>query len=283
MDTYETLLLSIDDGVARLTLNRPKVLNAIDRRMADELTDALRALQARDDLCALVLHGAGGHFCAGGDVRGMRDTGPRTPAEAKRGMERYRRMTEALHGFDRPVIAAIDGVAFGAGFSLALLADIVLLGERARLSLVFGRVGLIPDCGALYTLPRNIGLQRAKELVFSAREIGAAEALRLGLALEVLPDDALLDRAMALASTFRGASPLALALAKRALDQSQHCDLSTLLDIEAAGQALAMGSEYHADAVQRFVAKEPLRFNAEPLHAVDKDASGRKDGLTHRI
>lgn len=253
MDAIETLLLTVENGVARLTLNRPASLNAIDRRMADELTGTLRALGARDDVRVLVLHGAGDHFCAGGDVKGMHDSGPRHGSEALQGMARYRRMTEALHGFDRPVIAAVDGVAFGAGFSLLLLADLVLLSERARLSMVFGRVGLIPDCGALHTLPRVVGLQRAKELVFSAREIDAREALRLGLAMEVLPAEALLDRAMALGVSLCAASPLALSLAKRALDRSLQSDLSALLDVEAAGQALALSSDEHAEAVRRFV------------------------------
>jgi 2-(1,2-epoxy-1,2-dihydrophenyl)acetyl-CoA isomerase len=260
MNPYETLQLAVDGGVARLMLNRPEVLNAISRRMADELIDALAAVEANADVRALVLHGAGGNFCAGGDVRGMREAGPRSVADARAAMGRYRRMTEALQRLDRPVVAAVDGVAFGAGFSLALLADIVLLGERARLAMVFGRVGLIPDCGALYTLPRIVGLQRAKELVFSAREIGAAEALRLGLALEVLPGEALLERALAIAASFRGASALAVSLAKRALDQSQQSDLGAMLELEAADQALAMASDYHADAVRRFVSKERLRF-----------------------
>src|SRR5690606_5209699 len=115
----------------------------IDARMADELVDALQAIDGDADVRALVLHGAGGHFCAGGDVRGMSEAGHRTPASARAAMGRYRRLTQALHQVERPVIAAVDGVAFGAGFSLALLADVVLLAERARLSMVFGRVGLI--------------------------------------------------------------------------------------------------------------------------------------------
>jgi 2-(1,2-epoxy-1,2-dihydrophenyl)acetyl-CoA isomerase len=260
MTAYQTLLLTVDDGIARLTLNRPEVLNAIDPRMADELVDALQAIEARADVRVLVLHGAGGNFCAGGDVRGMKDAGPRTGADARSAMVRYRTLTETLHHLDRPVIAAVDGVAFGAGFSLALLADVVVLGERARLSMVFARVGLIPDCGALCTLPRIVGLQRAKELVFSAREIDAAEALRLGLALEVQPSDELLTRTLAIAASWRGASALATSLAKQALNRAPESDLATLLDLEGSGQALAMTSDYHAEAVRRFIAKEPPLF-----------------------
>jgi 2-(1,2-epoxy-1,2-dihydrophenyl)acetyl-CoA isomerase len=260
MGPFETLQVHIGHGVARLMLNRPAARNAISRGMADELAQALRELQAREDVRALVLHGAGEHFCAGGDVKGMGELGPRNLAEARRGMVRYRHMTEALHGFDRPVIAAVDGVAYGAGFSLLLLADLVLLSETARLCMVFGRVGLVPDCGALHTLPRVVGLQRAKELVFSARELRAPEALSLGLALEVLPAEALLERAMALAAALREASPLALSLAKRALNRSLDQDLPAALEAEAQAQAEALCSEAHAEAVRRFAGKLPPRF-----------------------
>lgn len=260
MQTCETLLLDVQDGVACITLNRPEVLNAINRTMADELTDTLLMLNRREDVRVLVLHGAGGNFCAGGDVRAMQAVGPRSVGEARDGMQRYRRMTEALHGFDHPVIAAVDGVAFGAGFSLMLLADMALLGERARLSMVFSRVGLIPDCGALYTLPRAVGLQRARELVFSARELDAAEAHTLGLAMEVQPEGALLDRALVLASSLRHASPLALTLAKRVLDRSLNGDMAQLLDHEGDAQAEALASDHHREAVRRFVAREPRLF-----------------------
>lgn len=257
MAHFDTLQLRVEDGVARLTLNRPEARNAISRGMADELTEALRGLQAREDVRVLVLHGAGQHFCAGGDVKGMGELGPRNVDDAREGMARYRHMTEALHGFERPVIAAVDGVAYGAGFSLLLLADLVLLSERARLCLVFGRVGLVPDCGALHTLPRVIGLQRAKELIFSARELLAPEALSLGLAIEVLPAEALLPRAMALAAALREASPLALSLAKRALNRAFDEELAAALDAEAQAQALALCSEAHAEAVRRFNSKLP--------------------------
>ena len=256
LESLDTLALDISESVATLTLNRPHAMNAIDRRMAEELTDVLQALDARADVRALVLQGAGGHFCAGGDVKGMRELGPRTVDEAHHGMTRYRRLTEALIGFRHPVVAAADGVAFGAGFSLLLLADLVLLGEGARLSMAFGRVGLIPDCGALFTLPRVVGLQRAKELVFSAREIDAQEALQLGLALEVHSGEALHARARALALGFTTGSGLALSLAKQGLNRSMHSDLGELLDFEAAGQALALASEHHSAAVRQFLARK---------------------------
>lgn len=261
MDDYETILCDVsDEGVATLTLNRPASLNAISRLMADEMTDALARLAAETSVRVLILRGAGESFCAGGDVRDMASHGPRSSAETLDGMARYRRLTLALHAFDRPVIAAVDGVAYGAGMSLALLADLVLLSDRARLCLVFQRVGLIPDCAALYTLPRLVGLQQAKALALSAREIGATEAQAMGLALEVLPWQALHARANELAAAVAKGSPAALSLTKQALDASLQSDLPAMLAMEASAQAIALTSEYHRAAVQAFVRKEGMRY-----------------------
>ncbi|WP_422098994.1 enoyl-CoA hydratase/isomerase family protein [Variovorax sp.] len=260
----KTLDYRLDDGVATLTLNRPEAKNALDPTMADELGGCLAAIRADESVRVLVLAGAGGAFCAGGDVKAMGQGGPRTPEQRRAGMARYTRICTELMALDRPVIAAVDGVAYGAGFSLALMCDIVLLSERARLCMVFQRIGLVPDMGAFYTLPRVVGLQRAKELIFSAREIDAAEALRLGLAMEVLPAEALAARAQAIARSFAGASPVAMSIAKRALQASLGSDLQTLLEIESSGQALASNSDYAKEAVRRFAAREPAQFRWPP-------------------
>ena len=262
MNVYDTILCEVQDGIATLTLNRPKSLNAISRQMADEMTQALTQLAADASVRVLLLRGAGDAFCAGGDVRDMAGAmtkeGPRSADEALEGMARYRRLTLALHNFQRPVIAAVDGVAFGAGMSLALLADLVLLSDRARLCLVFQRVGLVPDCGALYTLPRLVGLQQAKALALTAREINAQEAQAMGLALEVLPWQQLHARALQLAQDIAKGSPTALTLTKQALDVSLQSDLPTMLNIEAASQAVALTTEAHRQAVQAFVRKKAL-------------------------
>lgn len=263
----KTLDYRLDDGVATLTLNRPEAKNALDPSMADELGECLAAIRADESVRVLVLAGAGGAFCAGGDVKAMGQGGPRTPEQRRAGMARYTRICTELMALDRPVIAAVDGVAYGAGFSLALMCDIVLLSERARLCMVFQRIGLVPDMGAFYTLPRVVGPQRAKELIFSAREIDAAEALRLGLAMEVLPAEALAARAQAIARSFAGASPVAMSIAKRALQASLGSDLQTLLEIESSGQALASNSDYAKEAVRRFAAREPAQFRWPPAAA----------------
>jgi enoyl-CoA hydratase/carnithine racemase len=258
--TWGTLLLERAEGVATVTLNRPGSRNALSPMMADELTQAIAALGMDDEVRAIVLAGAGGHFCAGGDVKGMGQAGPRTAEQVRAGMGRYRALTLALAGLDKPLVAALDGVAYGAGLSMALTADIVLVSERVRCALVFHRIGLVPDMGAWYTLPRVVGVQRAKELIYSAREFGAHEALSMGLALEVLAPDLLLPRAHAIARSLAGGSALAFSLSKQALNASLQSELAAMLDLEAAGQAIAAGSDFTREAVRRFAAREPALF-----------------------
>ncbi|MBL8336651.1 MAG: enoyl-CoA hydratase/isomerase family protein [Rhodoferax sp.] len=255
----ETIEYTCADGVATIALNRPEARNALGAPVVAEL-DALLGQITRDDTVrAVILTGRGGVFCAGGDVRSMH-AAPRSAQTWRAGMRRAHRIVRALHGLDRPVIAAVDGAAFGAGFSLALLADIVLVSTRARFCMAFSRVGLVPDYGAMYTLPRSVGLQRAKELIFSAREVGAEEAVALGLALEMLEPQALMDRAKALALSLAGASAEALAVAKDGLQASLGSDLETMLQIEASGQGIAGTAEHALDAFGRFARKEPPRF-----------------------
>lgn len=257
MARFDTLRLEQDGGVATLTLNRPESRNALNRQMAGELADALAALREDPEVRVLLLTGAGEAFCAGGDVKDMAASGNRSAEAALVGMQRFHRLTRELHGFEKPVIAAVDGVAYGAGFSIALLADLVIASDRARFCMVFQRIGLVPDCAAMHTLPRVVGLQRAKELVFSARELSAAEARDWGLVLELQPSQQLLPRAQQLAQALCQGAPAAQALAKRALNASLHTDFEGLLALEASAQAVAIAGPYLGEAAARFVAKQP--------------------------
>ncbi|QET04152.1 enoyl-CoA hydratase/isomerase family protein [Cupriavidus pauculus] len=254
---HEPLQVAIDDGVATLTLNRPQQKNALDVAMRDALRETVYRIRADRGVRAVVLRGAGTDFCAGGDIRSMNVTA------AGAGRDRL----DDMHGWiaqladlDRPVVAAVDGVAYGAGFSLALLADFIVASPRARFCMPFMKVGLVPDCGALYTLPRVVGMARARELVFSAREVGAEEALRLGVVLEISPQEALHTRADALARALGGASPTAFGLAKRAMLQSFDSDLRAMLELESLGQGIAFTTDYHREAVRRFKEKAPPLF-----------------------
>jgi 2-(1,2-epoxy-1,2-dihydrophenyl)acetyl-CoA isomerase len=255
------LQCTIADGVATLTMNHPEAKNALSTAMKDAFAQQLPALAADTSVRAVILTGAGGAFCAGGDLRGMEEVRLQMRTESWR--ERMREVQPWLRQLielDKPLIAAVDGPAFGAGFSLALAADFVLASPRARFCLSFMRVGLIPDFGAMYTLPRVVGVQRAKELMLSAREVAADEAMRLGIAMEVVPAEQLLERAHQLAQSFVSASPLAVSLVKSEVGMALASDLRTLLASEADHQALCFMTESHRDAVRRFLEKRPAAF-----------------------
>jgi len=260
-ESMQALKVALDaHGVLQVTLNRPEAKNALSPGMADELEQVFGAARTDPEVKVVVLSGADGNFCSGGDVKQMGESAARSPEQRYHAMQRYRRLTADILAFDRPVLSVVDGVAYGAGFGLALLGDMLIVSDRVRLSMVFGRIGLVPDLGAYYTLPRVVGLQKAKELVFSAREIGAEEAVRLGLAMEAVPAAQLQARALEVARSFCGASSTALRMAKQALNLSLHSDLASMLELEATGQAIAGDSAYSREAVRRFRAKEPPQF-----------------------
>jgi enoyl-CoA hydratase/carnithine racemase len=254
----EAIRYAVSDGIATLTLNRPQQKNALDGTMRNEIAEVIAAVRRDRGIHALVITGAGGAFCSGGDLRAMDTGGSAEIARARMG--ELHLWLEDLLTLDRPVIAAVDGPAFGAGFGLALAADLILATPRARFCLSFLRLGVIPDCGVFYTLPRMVGVQRAKELAFSTRDIDAEEARQMGIVMEIAPEERIAERAREIAHSFAQASPAALSLTKRAMNASLGSDLRTMLEMEATGQGLARSTDYHRDAVARFLNKQPLRF-----------------------
>ncbi len=246
-------------STAVLTLASPATRNAFTDAIRQGLSDGIAQAAHDSSIRALVITGSGGVFCAGGDIRGMAGAFADNDGAAWRSrMHGTQRWMAELLTLDKPVIVAVDGPAFGAGFSIALAADFVLATPGARFCLSFMKLGLVPDCGAFYTLPRVVGAQRAKELMLSAREVGGQEAKDIGIAMELHAPDALLPRALALATSFEGASPLATSLIKRAMLDTGA--LAALLDGEANAQALAFGSGYTQDAVRRFIDKQTPAF-----------------------
>ncbi|WP_280153956.1 enoyl-CoA hydratase/isomerase family protein [Piscinibacter sp. XHJ-5] len=254
----DAVLLEVVDGVATVTLNRPARRNALDDELRAGLAQCMDRIESDRAVRAVVLAGSDGAFCAGGDLRGIRAAELDNDGWRER-MKSAHAWLSRLLSLDRAVIAAVDGPAFGAGFSLALAADFVVASPRARFCLSFMRLGLVPDFGAWHTLPRIVGVQRAKELMLSAREVPAEEAKALGIVLELVPQDQVLRRAQALAASFVQASPLAVSLVKRALAAGP-ADLHTVLEREADAQALCFGSAAHKAAVGRFLDKQPALF-----------------------
>jgi 2-(1,2-epoxy-1,2-dihydrophenyl)acetyl-CoA isomerase len=259
MSEPRSVLLDIKDGVAELTLNQPERRNALDPAMRAQLADAIVAVRRDRNVRVVILIGSQGHFCAGGDLRALASAGLDNEGWLQRVQDRNDWVRDLI-SLDRPVVAAVDGMATGAGLSLALTADFVLATPRARFSASFLRVGLVPDCGCLYTLPRAVGVQRAKELMLSAREFGADEAQRLGIVTEIATADALLARARAIARSFVQASPAAVSMIKRNL-APQGGELAALLDAEAQAQAMAMSTPGHRLAVNRLLEKQAPPYN----------------------
>lgn len=257
-----TVLLVIRNGVAEITLNRPQQRNALSLEMREELAQVIA--QARDDAAVrvVILSGAQETFCSGGDLAQMLDPTQNGLAWRDR-IRRLHRWFPELVNLEKPVIAAVDGAAFGAGLSLALASDFVLATPRASFCAVFGRVGLIPDLGAMQLLPRIVGQQRAKELVFSARRFDAAEAHALGIVYRVVPQTELMEQARALAGRFTDASTAAIGMAKSIMNQAFHLDAHAMAEFEAYAQTVCRSTEYHQEAVERFKTKQPSRFDWE--------------------
>ena len=254
-----TVLVERADGVATVTLNRPEARNALNLEMREELEVALHGLEAEPDVRVLVLRGAGGHFCAGGDVKFMQ-THPMTAADGQGRVEAMNRAVRALADFRTPTIAMVDGFAVGAGCNLALACDLVVASDRARFGEVFARIGLIPDGGGAYLLPRRVGLAKAKELCFTADVVEAAEALRIGLVNRVVPAAELEAQTLTLARRIAEGPPRVHAMAKSLLNRSLALDLETSLAWEALAQGMMIESEDHREGLTAFFEKRPPRF-----------------------
>jgi 2-(1,2-epoxy-1,2-dihydrophenyl)acetyl-CoA isomerase len=254
-----TVLVDVAEGIAAVTLNRPEARNALNLEMREALEAGLARLEADSSVRVLILRGAGEHFCAGGDVKLMQAR-PMTAAEGQARVEAMNRAVRRLIDFRAPTLAMVDGFAVGAGCNLALACDLVVASERARFGEIFARLGLVPDGGGVYLLPRRVGLARAKELVFLADVVEAAAAERMGLVNWVVPAADLQARTLALARRIVEGPPRALAAAKTLLNRSLAVDVDTSLAWEALVQGVMIESEDHREGLQAFFEKRQPRF-----------------------
>jgi enoyl-CoA hydratase/carnithine racemase len=255
--TETALVLAIEDGIATLRLTRPERRNAIDDATRGLMIEALESTAADPAVRALVVTGTGSAFCAGGDVRGMQERLSAPPGEVAfngwRRQGRTHRAVALLHNFPKPTIAAVNGAAAGLGCDVALACDFVMAAESAHFTMSFVARGLIPDGGGMYFLPRRVGLARAKELVFSGRRVGAAEALAMTMIERVVPDADLTGAATAWAKELSGGSPAALALAKSVLDRSLEMSFEDVLAEGAKAQAICYTTDAHRASVAAFL------------------------------
>jgi len=254
-----TILLERDGHLGHLILNRPEVLNAIDNTLAIALTDACKALADDGDVWAIILRGAGDRaFSAGADLKVRRDF---TPEDWSHQRALLRDMFKRLRNVPQPMIAAVHGYALGGGTELAMLADFVVAAEDAVFGLTEVSLGIIPGGGGTQNLPRMIGRNRAKELIFTARRINAAEAFRLGLVNHVLPREALLAKATDLAREIMKNSPFAVRQAKWAIDRGVDQEFEQGVEREHEAYMRAIASEDRREGIAAFNEKRPPRFS----------------------
>jgi enoyl-CoA hydratase/carnithine racemase len=222
----------VESGIATITLNRPERKNAFTLEMIDTWVSVLGQAGSDPDIQVLVLTGAGDAFCSGVDLDQRTGTKPETPIARKLMLtERVHRVPLAMEDLDKPVIAAINGVAVGAGLDMALMCDLRIMARSARLSEGYIRVGMVPGDGGCYYLPRLVGVAKALELLWTGDFVSAAEAERIGLVNSVVDDSQLAAATTVLARKIADAHPMAIRMIKRATYQSLHTDLRTSLDL----------------------------------------------------
>ncbi len=243
-------------GVLRLTLNRPERLNALTAPLLQALEEALEEAREDPGVRALLLTGAGRAFSAGQDLLEFGEERPDYEAH----LNRYNRVVKALVGLGKPLVVAVNGPAAGAGMSLALLGDYRLAGRSASFTTAFLKIGLIPDSGMTFFLPRLVGLAKAQELILLSPKVEAEEALAIGLVHRVVPDEALMEEALKVAETLAQGPTRAYALAKRALLESFRLTLEEALALEAFLQGEAGRTLDHEEGVRAFREKRPPRF-----------------------
>lgn len=244
-----TVHVEKSDGVAIVTLDRPETKNAITNAMRSQLWTAFEDIALDHEVRCAILTGANGDFCSGMDVGGMGQGGVVGSMDR---MHTLNRISRAIYHLKKPVIAAVPGVCVGVAWAYALCCDVVLASDKAKFAAIFRNIGLAPDGGTVWLLRQQIGAMKAKEIVYSGRTVRAQEAVALGLALETVEADALMDRAMALARSFASGPTIAMGLAKRQFALAAGSAFDPYLDTEATMQPIASRTEDHEEGLKAF-------------------------------
>jgi enoyl-CoA hydratase/carnithine racemase len=253
----DLVLIEKHGDVSIVTLNNPKTRNAMSRDLLLMLADSLEAVSVDESCRAVVLTGAAGHFCSGGDVSGM--AAQRTLPMGRERMVVAHRVVRLVAEMGKPVVAAVEGYAAGAGFSLAMATDCVVASASAKFVSSFAKVSLLPDLGLMWTLPQRVGLARAKRLIMSARVVAAEEALQIGLVDELANADQAVERAMALARELSAHAPISIGLLKSAYARGIQ-SLGDALAYEMDNQAALYLTQDHREAVAAFLEKRAPVF-----------------------
>ena len=260
--TYSTLLFHVEDHVATITIHRPEAANAFNDQMGKELLDAVMRCDTDPAILAVILTGSGSMFCAGGDLKGFAQF---APSEIE---YRFKETTTYLHAavsrmnrMDPPVIAAVNGVAAGAGLSLVCACDLAIAADSARFTMAYTRAGLTPDGSGSYFLTRLVGLRRAMELTLTNRMLSAQEALEWGLINQVVPGEQLMEEAKKLAVQLANGPTEALGAAKHLLYNGWNETLETQMEYESQSIARMAASPVGQEGIRAFVEKRPPRFH----------------------
>ena len=266
MDQF--LIYEQDGGIVTLTMNRPEERNALSYAgQFEEIVDTCDRINRDRGVRAVILTGAGPAFCAGGNIKQMREGSgifAGTPFEQRNGYRHGIQLIPlAFYNLEVPTIAAVNGPAIGAGCDLACMCDIRIASEKARFAESFVKLGIIPGDGGAWFLQRAVGLSKACEMSFTGDPVGAEEALACGLVSKVVPAERLLDEARALAGRIAANPPHALRLTKRLLREAQQSRLDTVLEMSAAYQALSHHTADHREAVEAFFEKRPGKFTGK--------------------
>lgn len=265
MSAENSVQIAIDEGVARLTLNRPDKLNAFDEEMLVALRGAVESAAQDDSVRAVLLTGAGRAFCAGQDLAAVEVPGAGSVPDLGHLLEtRYNPLVRAIRALEKPVVCAVNGVAAGAGANLALACDMVLAGRSARFIQAFCKIGLVPDSGGTWSLTRLVGEARAKGMALTGRPIDAETAAAWGLIWQVVDDDRLMDEADALVRDLAAGPTVGLGLTKQALQAATTNSLDTQLDLERDLQRTAGRTADYAEGVTAFLEKRPPHFTGRP-------------------
>lgn len=240
-----------------LTLNAPERLNALSPHMRELLRQLLKEGHADTTVRGIVIAGAGTAFCAGGDVRQMAERP--TPQVARQRLDVLHDVIRQILGGPKPVVAAVEGLAYGAGFSLAAACDHVVAAENSRFSAAFGRLGLVADCGLFWTLPQRVGLGQTRDILMTGRPIEATEAAQLGIVDSLVSPGGAMEKALAKVASYAAIAPLAIAATKSALVR-RPTSLEDALSVEADLQAFLRGTRDHEFACAAFLAKQPMVF-----------------------
>jgi enoyl-CoA hydratase len=258
---YEHIRVELEDQYARITIDRPKALNALSSAVLSELTTAVSELELSDEARVVVITGAGDKaFVAGADISEMRDLGP---MQAEALAEMGGNLAAAIEGSAKPYIAAVNGFALGGGLELALACDFIYAARNAKLGLPEVKLGVIPGFGGTQRLPRRVGPAKAKEMIFTGEMIDAEEALRIGLVDAVHAPEALLGEVAKTAARIAKNGPLAVAAAKRLVHMGQSMSLEAAVTLEQRTFAGLFASEDQKEGMAAFLDKRPAKFRGQ--------------------